>query len=244
MNGLYIQKKKKKNPLKRLVGLLIILLFFGLLFKGCLYSLHIVTSLKAFKIKEISVIAPPNIPKDRIISLSGLNTQTGLYEVSLSELKKRIRKDPWVKRVKIWRTIPSKIEFTITSKDVVALAKVNGSIYYIDDTGAVVDKLIVGYKNDLPVITVGTVKYMDVISVMDKLKTLGEISELSLDEQILTLYTSDTNIKVKLDMKNLDNSIALIKKVMADLNERHETPSGIDATLPGNKVVVRGLKKL
>lgn len=244
MNGLYIQKKKKKNPLKRLVGLLIILLFFSLAFKGCMYSLHLITSLKAFKIKEISVIVPPNIPKDRIIALSGLNTQTGLYDVSLGELKKRIRKDPWVKRVKIWRTVPSKIEFTITSKDVIALAKVNGSIYYIDDTGTVVDKLIIGYKNDLPVISIGTGKYMDVISIMDKLKVLGEISELSIDEQFLTLYTSDTNIKMKLDMKNLDNGITLIKKVMADLNERHETPSGIDATLPGNKVVVRGLRKL
>lgn len=244
MNGLYIQKKRKKNPLKRLVGLLIILVFFGLVFKGCQYSLHMITSLNVFKIKTISVITPPNIPQDRIVKLSGISTQTGLYDISLSELKKRIRKDPWVKRVKIWRTVPSKIEFTITSKDVVALAKVNGSIYYLDDTGAVVDKLIVGYKNDLPVITIGTGNYMGVISIMDKLKVLGEISEISLDEQILTLYTSDTNIKMRLLMNNLDNDITLIKKVMADLNERHEMPTGIDATLPGNKVVVKGLRKL
>jgi cell division septal protein FtsQ len=244
MNGLYIQKKRKKNPLKKLVGLLIILLFFGLAFKGCQYSLHMITSLKAFKIKTISVITPSNIPQDRIIKLSGITTQTGLYDIPLRELKKRIRKDPWVKRVKIWRTIPSKIEFTITSKDVVALAKVNGSIYYIDDTGVVVDKLIVGYKNDLPVITIPSGKYMDVISIMDKLKVLGDISELSLDDDILSLYTSDTNINMKLNMKNLDNGIIRIRKVMADLSERHEAPSGIDATLTANKVVVRGLRKL
>jgi cell division septal protein FtsQ len=242
VNGLYIQKKRKKKPLKKLIGLLIILLFFGLAFKGCQYSLHLITSLNVFKIKEIIVIAPSNIPKDRIIKTSGLSSQTGLYDISLRELKKRIRKDPWVKRVKIWRTIPSKIEFTITSKDVVALAKVNGSIYYIDDTGSVVDKLIIGYKNDLPVITVGAGKYIEVISVMDKLKVFGDISEISLDEQILTLYTSNSSLK--LNMNSLDNGIALIKKVMADLNERSETASGIDATLPGNKVVVRGLKKI
>lgn len=245
MNGLYIQKKqkKKKKPLKRLIGILIVLALFGLFFKGCQYSLHLVTSLNAFKIKEIKVDAPTNISKERIIQLSGLSDKVGLYEISLSELKNRIKKDPWVKRVRIWRTIPSKIEFTIISKDVVALAKVNGSIYYIDDTGAVIDKLIVGYKNDLPIINVSSGKYMDVINIMEKLKTLGEVSEISLEEQILTLYVSGSNIKMTLDINNLDNGIILIKKVLADLSEKGETASALDATLPGNKVVVKGLRR-
>ncbi len=242
MNGLYIQKKKKKNPLKRLVGLLIILLLFALLFKSCQYSFHMITSMKVFKIKEISIITPPNIPKERILGLTGISNKTGLYEIPLKELKQRIRRDPWVKRVKIWRTIPSKIEITISSKEVVALAKMNDSIYYIDDTGTVVDKLIVGYKNDLPIITVPSGKYMEAISVMDKLKPLGEISELVLDDQILTAYTASTSFK--LHMANLDTGIELIKKVLLDLEQRHEVPAGIDATLPGNKVVVRGLRKL
>jgi cell division septal protein FtsQ len=245
MNGLYIQKKqkKKKKPLKRLIGILIVLGLFGLFFKGCQYSLHLITSLNAFKIKEIKVDTPTNIPKERIIELSGLSDKVGLYEISLSELKNRIKKDPWVKRVRIWRTIPSKIEFTITSKDVVALAKVNGSIYYIDNTGAVIDKLIVGYKNDLPIINVGSGKYMDVIPMMEKLKELGEISEISLEEQFLTLYTSGSNIKMTLDTNNLNNGIVLIKKVLTDLSEKGETASVLDATLPGNKVVVKGLRK-
>jgi len=245
MNELYIQKKrkKKKKPLKRLVGLLFVLAMFGLCFKGCQYSLHLVTRLNAFKIKEIKVDAPANISKETIIKLSGLNEQVGLYEIPLSELKNRIKKDPWVKRVRIWRTIPSKIEFTIISKEVVALAKVNGSIYYIDDTGAVIDKLIVGYKNDLPIINVSSGKYMDVVSVMDKLKILGEISEISLEEQILTLYTSGSNIKMSLDITKLDNGIVLIKKVLADLVEKGETATALDATLPGNKVVVKGLRR-
>jgi len=245
MNELYIQKKqkKKKKPLKRLIGILIVLALFGLFFKGCQYSLHLVTSLNAFKIKEIKVDTPSNISKEKIIKLSGLSNQIGLYDISLSELKNRIKKDPWVKRVRIWRTIPSKIEFTITSKEVVALAKINGSIYYIDDTGAVIDKLIVGYKNDLPIIDISSGKYIDIISVMEKLKALGEISEIFLEEQVLTLYTSGSNIKINLDINDLDNGIILIRKVLQDITEKGETASVLDATLPGNKVVVKGLRK-
>ena len=46
-----------------------------------------------------------------------------------------------------------------------------------------------------------------------------------------------------LDINNLDNGITLIKKVLADLIEKGETASALDATLPGNKVVVKGLRK-
>jgi len=246
VNGIYIQKKrkKKKNPLKKLVGLLIILLVFGLLFKGCQYTVGLLTSLNAFKITDIRVDSPSNISKDEIIKLSGLNTNIGLYDIPLSELKKRIKKDPWVKRVRIWRIPLSKIDIKVTSKEVVALANVSGSIYYIDDSGAVIDKLIVGYKNDLPVINIASGKYSDIISIMEKLKVLGELSEISLEEGILTLFTSGSNIKIKLDINNLDNGIVLIKKVMVDLNERREAVSSVDATLPGNKVVVKGLRKI
>ena len=245
MNGLYIQKKqkKKKKPLKRLIGLLIVVGLLGILFKGCQYTARLVTSLDAFKITEIKVDSPVNIPKEKVIALSGLSTKIGLYDISLSELKKRIKKDPWVKRVRISRKIPSRIEITVSSKDVIALAKINGSIYYIDTNGAVIDKLIIGFKNDLPIIDVHSGQYLAIASIMDKLKTLGEISELSLEENIITLHTSDLNMKAILDMNNLDNGIALIKKVMSDLTARGETASAIDATLPGNKVVVKGLRK-
>jgi cell division septal protein FtsQ len=247
MNRLYRQKKqkkKKKKPLKRLIGTLIILVLFGLLFKGCQYSIHFVTTLNAFKIAEIKVNVPANIPKERIIKLSGLNNQIGLYDISLSELKNRIKKDPWVRSIRIWRTpFPPKITFTIMSKEVVALAKVNGSIYYVDETGVVIDKLIIGYKNDLPIINISSGNYKQVTDIMEKLKTLGEISEISLEENILTLYTSGSNMKISLDSSKLENGIALIKKVVADLNEKGETASALDATLPGNKVVVKGLRK-
>ena len=245
MNGLYIQKKqkKKKKPLKRLVGILILLALFGLLFKGCQYSLHLVTGLKAFKITEIKVDSPSHIPKERIIKLSGLSNQIGLYDISVSELKNRIKKDPWVRRVSIWKTPFSKIGITITSKEVLALAKINGSIYYIDETGTVIDKLIVGYKNDLPIINVSSGKYKSVTDVMEKLKDLGEISEISLEENNITLYTSGSNTKMILDITRLDNGLILIKKVLTDLNTKSETASELDATLPGNKVVVKGLRK-
>ena len=134
------------------------------------------------------------------------------------------------------------MEITVQSKEVKALTRVNDMIYYLDNEGKVIDKLIPGFKTNMPVINAKPEEYAKVIALLDYMKN-PDISEVFLDGDILTIYLSDENIKILVSISKLDQSLKNIAKVMADLRSNGEKASTMDATLPGNKVVVRGLRK-
>ena len=248
---LYRAKNKKKKPGRKIIALMILAIVVFGLFKGCQITLHKVTSSSVFKITDINIIAPPHIQKPQILSLSGLSKGVGIYEVSLSDAKKRIKTQPWVKTVRIRRSLPSTVEIIVQSKEVKALTKVNNTIYYVDNEGKLIDKLIPGFKMNMPIINSNQEQYMKIINIIDDIKNIRfdntpldmEISEVFIEGDVLTVYPSSENIKLQIDVNKIEQNMRNIKKVMDDLKARGEKASAIDATLPGNRVVVRGIKK-
>ena len=248
---LYQAKNKKKKPGRKIIALMLLAIAVFGLFKGCQFTLHKVTASSVFKITDINIIAPPHIQKPQILSLSGLIKGVGIYDVSLGDVKKRIKTNPWVKTVRIKRSLPSTVEIIVQSKEVKALTKVNNTIYYVDDEGKLIDKLIPGFKMNMPIINSKPEQYMKLIDVIDDIKNIRidnkpvdmEISEVFIEGDVLTIYPSSENLKLQVDVNKIEQNMRNIKKVMDDLRSRGEKASAIDATLPGNRVVVRGIRK-
>jgi cell division protein FtsQ len=245
---LYQPKKKKKKLGRKIIVLAVLALIVFGGFKGCQLTVNAIMGLPAFKITEITVTAPPHIQKDQILALSGFSKGTGIYEMSLGDAKRRIRTHPWVKKVRIKRSLPSNVVITIQSREVKALTKIDSMIYYLDHEGKLIGKLIPGFKTDLPVINAKPEEYQKIIALLDEISsasafTDSDISEVFMEDDIFTVYPSDENVKIQLSISKLDQSLNNLKKVWDDLKERGETASMIDATLPGNKVVVSGIKR-
>jgi len=245
MQGIYQKNvKKKKNPIKRLIGWSVLLLLAVGLFKGCMYTAGVVGSLSIFNIKEITVDAPQNIKPAEILAISGLNKGIGIFKVSVGETKKKILAHPWVKEVRVRRSLPSKIKIRVSSKEVVALGRVGGTIYYIDVNGKIIDKLIPGYKADSLVLNAKQEDYPKIIALLSDIRSLGDVSDITLDSDIFIVYPSHGSIRYRFNINDTERSIKMISRVLEDLKQRSETASTIDTTLPGNKVVVKGIKKL
>ena len=248
---LYTAKKKKKKIGRKILALIVLcLLCFGL-FKGCLYTINSLADINAFKITEINVIAPKHIQKAQILTLCGISKGQGIFNVSTSEAKKRIKTHPWVKNVRVKRSLPSTIEIIVQSKDVRAMTKENDTIYYIDDEGKVIDRLIPGFKTNMPVINSKAEEFPKIIQMLDEMKSIktgdnlldSDISEVFLEENVLTIYPSQEHMKIRINPDKMEAILTNIKKVLDDLRSRGESVAVIDATLPGNKVVVRGIRK-
>lgn len=248
---LYQPKKKKKKIGRKLVALSILFLIVFGLFKGCQATINYIEHNDRLKITEIKITAPSHIQKFQILDSSRLAKGMGIYSFSKSELRKRIQQHPWVKKVRIKRRLPSTLEIIIQSKEVKALTKVNNYLYYIDNDGKIIDKLIPGFKMNMPVINAKSEDYLKVIHVLDTIKNIhtgdeildSEVSEVFIDNNLLTIYPSLENIKIIIDINRPEQCLRNVKKVLDNLKSRGESAYIIDATLPGNKVVVRGLKK-
>lgn len=248
---LYQPKKKKKKIGRKIIALSILFLIVLGLFKGCQATINYIERNDRLKITEIKITAPSHIHKPQILANSGLGNGMGIYSFSKNELKKRIKQHPWVKKVRIKRKLPSTVEIIIQSKEVRALTKINNYIYYIDSDGKLIDKLVPGFKMNMPVINAKPEDYLKVIHALDTIKDIhtgneildSEVSEVFIEENLLTIYPSLENIKIIIDINRSQQCLKNVKKVLDDLKSRGENASIIDATLPGNKVVVRGLKR-
>ncbi|MFH1224137.1 MAG: FtsQ-type POTRA domain-containing protein [Pseudomonadota bacterium] len=245
MQGIYQKSRKKKgNPVKKLIGWTVLtLLAFGL-FKGCMYTAGVVGGLSVFNIKEIVVDAPENIKPAEIVTLSGIKKGDGLFKISTREAKKKLLTHPWVKEVRIRRIPMSTIKIRIKSKEVAALGKSDGGLVYIDEYGKIIGKLVPGYKTDCVIINSKPESYPKLVAALSEIKPYMNVSELTLEENVITVYLSDDATKYKLNLDDVNKSIKLIQRVAYDIKQRGEMATIIDATLPANNVVVKGLRKV
>jgi cell division septal protein FtsQ len=246
MDSIYVKGKRRgKKKIGRRILLLLVLIGLTIaLFKACSYSASYIGGLEVFRIKDVQVSTPPNINAEDISKLSGINKGDGIFKVSIRQARKNVLKHKWAKEVKIKRSIPSTIKIAVTSKEVIALTKKDNSLYYVDSDGEIIDDFIAGYKDDLPIISTSIGSLSKVISILDKLKSLGPISELRMEQDTLVIHPSDLSMKIVISINNIERNIEDVNLVLDDLKKRGETAQVLDATLPGSKVVVRGLRKL
>lgn len=246
MDNIYIKsnrKEKKKIGRKVLLLIVLALIFFGL-FKGCQLTMRSIKGLDLIKVKKINVKAPSNMDPQELIRASGIMEGQGILSISIDEAKKRIASNKWVKKVKIRRALPSTISIEVEPKQVKATALEQSSLYYLDEQGKVIDRFIPGYHNDVITISSKRENYARAISIISELKKLEPVSEISIEQDVLTVYSSKFSFKIRLDMNNINEGISKAFRVIEDLKDRSETARVIDASLPGNKVVVIGLRKI
>ncbi len=246
MDNIYIKsnrKEKKKIGRKVLFFIILALVFFGL-FKGCQFTMRSIGGMEFIKIKKINVKAPSNMDPQEIIKISGIKEGQSILGISIDEAKKRISSNKWVQTVRIRRSLPSTLNIEIRPKEVKALALEQSSLYYVDGEGKIIDRFIPGYHNDAAIISSKRDNYLRAISIMGKLKKLEPVSELSIEQDVLTVYSSKFSFKIRLDIDDIDGGISKAFRVIKDLKNNSETARIVDASLPGNKVVVIGLRKI
>lgn len=242
MDNIYIKANKKgKKKIGRwiLLVIVLVLLFFGL-FKGCQYTIRGINNIDSIKVKKINVKAPSIVSQKELIELSGIRSGQGILEVSTLSAQKKLSSHKWVKKAKVRRSLPSTINIDITPKKVKALAMINNELFYIDEDGKKIDKFTPGHYNDVIVINSKQENYPRAINSISELKKLEPVSELAIEQDVLSIYSSKFHFKVKVDIDNIDASLSKAFMVIKDLEDRGEKARTIDASLPGNKVVVIG----
>lgn len=73
--------------------------------------------------------------------------------VDLAEWRRSLLNSPWVADASLRRTLPSTVDVVILERAPLGIARINGSLYLVDDRGAVIDDYGPNYADlDLPII--------------------------------------------------------------------------------------------
>jgi cell division protein FtsQ len=104
-------------------------------------------------VHEIVVRGNERLSKGEVLSImSGLRGES-LFTSDLDAWRRRVMRSPWVRDAALRRSLPSTVEVMIFERQPVAIARINGETYLVDEAGVVIDQYGPQYADfDLPIV--------------------------------------------------------------------------------------------
>jgi cell division protein FtsQ len=108
---------------------------------------------RSLHVDRISVRGNERLPTGEVLALlEGLRGEHVL-RVDLERWRRRLMGSPWVEQAALRRVLPSTIEVFIRERQPLAISRVRGDLYLVDDAGRVIDDYGPNYATfDLPIV--------------------------------------------------------------------------------------------
>jgi cell division protein FtsQ len=122
-----------------------------------LYAAHravaMTAALEIFHVDQINVRGNHRLSKGEVlVMLESLRGQS-ILAVDLADWRRALLNSPWVVDASLRRTLPSTVDVVILERAPMGIGRINGSLYLVDDRGAVIDEYGPNYADlDLPII--------------------------------------------------------------------------------------------
>ena len=116
-------------------------------------AVAVVVGLEVFHIDRINVRGNQRLSNGEVLAMLADLRGRSVLEVDLSEWRRRLMNSPWVADASLRRTLPSTVDVAILERAPLGIGRINGSLYLVDDRGAVIDEYGPNYADlDLPII--------------------------------------------------------------------------------------------
>ncbi|MDF2521888.1 MAG: putative polypeptide-transport-associated domain protein FtsQ-type, partial [Clostridia bacterium] len=191
---------------------------------------------KLFNIHTINVTGNVKVSQQEIIRLSALSYQQNIFRINTKETMKSIFQNPYVKKIKISRSLPNVINIDIIEREPMVLVPYLGSYLFMDEEGIVIEIQSSIKDMNLPIINglkFNTFKLGEEIKLEDKqqlssvVKLINEIIKTGINQEITEINTADiqniklitkSGIKINLgDDSSLEEKLPMAKAIMQDL---------------------------
>lgn len=116
-------------------------------------AIAVVAGLEMFHIDQIHVRGNHRLSNGEVLAmLEGLRGRSVLA-IDLGEWRRALLNSPWVADASLRRTLPSRVDVVILERAPLGIGRIKGSLYLVDDRGAVIDDYGPAYADlDLPII--------------------------------------------------------------------------------------------
>jgi cell division protein FtsQ len=122
-----------------------------------LYAIYrggsVVTHARMLQIDDIVVRGNGRLSNGEVLAVLGPLRGENIVMADLDAWRRRLMASPWVRDAAFRRSLPSKIEVTVTERQPIAIGRISGELYLVDERGTVIDLYGPQYKDvDLPIV--------------------------------------------------------------------------------------------
>jgi cell division protein FtsQ len=217
-----VRKKKKRKKKHYLLKFIILIAF--------LTGMYFFFTSSLFDIQKITVEDNSHYTAEQIIGLAGAKTGENLFKAPLSEMKKKLLADPYIKSAKLMRKLPAQVVIVIEERKEDAAVPYGSKYVVIDKEGMVLREADAAPAATL--ITGMTVKNMkpgtpleveDNTALTDTLKLLEDVKKhelyfkkIDISKVVVKAYIYDQLI-CEGTTDDIRNNLGSLKDVLYDL---------------------------
>jgi len=120
---------------------------------GIYYGAQAVAQAHTLQVQDIRIRGNQHLAKGEVLAiLEGLRGEH-ILATDLNEWRQRLMGSPWIEYAALRRLLPSTVEIVIRERRPLALARMGGTLFLIDDEGLVIDEYGPNYAQlDLPIV--------------------------------------------------------------------------------------------
>lgn len=120
---------------------------------ACQRAVAVVVGLEIFHVDQINVRGNHRLSNGEVLARLDSLRGRSVLSVDLAEWRRALLHSPWVADASLRRTLPSTIDVVILERAPLGIGRINGSLYLVDDRGALIDEYGPSYADlDLPII--------------------------------------------------------------------------------------------
>ena len=150
----HVRPSRRRSPwVTRLLAAARLLTAVGVLGGAGWYAAQAVTDSQALRVSQIHVRGNHHLARGEVLTLlAGLEGQH-LLQIDLHEWRRRVLGSPWVEQAVLRRVLPSTVEVAIRERMPMAIGRIRGDLYLVDEQGLVIDEFGPNYSQlDLPIV--------------------------------------------------------------------------------------------
>ena len=116
-------------------------------------AIAVVAALEMIHVDQINVKGNHRLSNGEVLAMLESLRGRSVLSVDLDDWRGALLNSPWVADASLRRTLPSTIDVEIVERAPLGIARINGSLYLVDDRGSVIDDYGPNYADlDLPII--------------------------------------------------------------------------------------------
>ena len=144
--------KPRRVPWRRLGSTLLSVVSVVVLLAGGAYALLQVMTSPRLAVRTVEVRGNVRADEDTLMAYGGLRVGQSIFEMSLDETARNLRRHPWVADATVTRAFPDRVVVQIREQEPTALVSLGG-VYLANASGEVFKRWALGDPRDLPLIT-------------------------------------------------------------------------------------------
>jgi cell division protein FtsQ len=122
------------------------------LWYGLPAALHVAKAQRYFALTSVEVNGNRRITLGEVLQWAGVNEPASVWDVAPDLVRLRLQSHPWVRRVRVQREFPNRLNIEIAERRPVAIVRLD-ELNYVDRSGRILGPLRDGDSRDFPLIS-------------------------------------------------------------------------------------------